>query len=125
MTESVVLLLEADAIARHALAEYLRQCGYKVVEAASTDEVDQYLNSGAEADLAMLDLQAPGQRNAFELAQWFRSNRPLTEIILVGSVASAAEKAGDLCENGPSLSRPYDHSKVTHLIKQLRSKRGL
>jgi len=33
-----ILIVDGDIVTRHAIADYLRHCGYKVVEAANTDE---------------------------------------------------------------------------------------
>ena len=33
-----LLIVESDILVRHPIAEYLRECGYKVLEAGNTDE---------------------------------------------------------------------------------------
>ena len=33
-----ILIVDGDVISRHAIADYLRHCGYAVVEGANTDE---------------------------------------------------------------------------------------
>lgn len=124
MRAPVVLLLESDAIARHALAEFLRACGYRVVEAASTDEAYAFFAGRGEAvDTALLDAQAAGAQTAFALAHWLRANRPQTQIAISGVLERAAHKVGELCENGPTLAKPYDHAHVLDLIKRLRAER--
>jgi hypothetical protein len=50
-----------------------------------------------------------------------RTNRPDTETILVGNVAKAASAAGDLCDDGPVLTKPYDPSLVVERIKRLKA----
>jgi hypothetical protein len=35
---------------------------------------------------------------------------------LAGTIATAAEKAGDICQEGPALSKPYDHRLVLGYI---------
>lgn len=119
----VVLLAEADAVVRHTLAEYLRECGYRVVEAATTDEAEAYFQSGdALIDAALLDVRASGSKTVFELAQWIRAQYS-TDVVMVGAVEAAAQKAGELCESGPTLSRPYEHTVVVDLVKRLRAER--
>ena len=40
------------------------------------------------------------------------------EIVLAGNVSAAAKAAGDLCDDGPHLKRPYDPQAVlNHLIE--------
>jgi len=41
------------------------------------------------------------------LATWIRANYAGVQVILAGTVDAATEKAGDLCEDGPALSKPY------------------
>lgn len=119
----VVLLLETEAVARHALAQYLRECGYLVVEATSTDEAIAYFQGGdASVDTALLDVRASGAENVFELARRIRSQYR-AEVVLVGAIETAAHKAAELCETGPTLARPYEHSAVLDLIKRLRAER--
>jgi len=43
---------------------------------------------------------------------------PEIEFVLAGNVAAAAQAAGDLCERGPHLSRPYDPQLVLDRIRR-------
>jgi len=122
--EDAVLVVDGDIISRHAIADYLRHCGYAVVEAANTDEA---LTALAEAalgiDVILCDIAAIGTQSGFELAQWVRENRPGLEVRLAGSLDVAARTAADLCETGPHLGRPYEPAAVVDYIKQLRAAR--
>jgi hypothetical protein len=68
-------------------------------------------------DFVLIDVATPGA--GFELAQWARTNRPGIEVIMAGTVDSAARKAGDLCNDGPALAKPYEHKLVLDHIKRL------
>ena len=120
-----VLIVDGDIISRHAIADYLRHCGYAVVEAANTDEA---LTALAElslgVDIILCDIAAIGARSGFELAQWVRDNRPGLEVRLAGSLDVVAKTAADLCETGPHLKRPYEPQAVVDYIKQLRAARA-
>jgi CheY-like chemotaxis protein len=119
----VILLLETEAVARHALAQYLRACGYLVVETANTDEAIAYFKGGAASvETALLDVRAAGAENVFELATWIRSHCS-ADVVLVGAIETAAHKAAELCKTGPTLARPYEHTAVVDLIKRLRAER--
>ena len=122
--EEAVLVVDGDILSRHAIADYLRHCGYAVVEAASTDEA---MTALAEAslgiDVILCDVAAIGARSAFDLAQWVRNNRPGLEVRLAGNVDIAVRTAADLCETGPHLRRPYEPQAVMDYIKQLRAAR--
>jgi len=120
-----VLIVDGDIISRHAIADYLRHCGYAVVEAANTDEAMTALAElSLGVDIILCDIAAIGARSGFELAQWVRDNRPGLEVRLAGSLDVAAKTAADLCETGPHLKRPYEPHAVVDYIKQLRAARA-
>lgn len=63
-----LIVADADVLIRNALAEYLRNCGYKVFEAATADEVIMALEEGAaKIDALLTDAELSGRFNAFEL----------------------------------------------------------
>lgn len=119
-----VLVVDGDIISRHAIAEYLRHCGYAVVEAANTDEaVAAVAELSLGVDIILCDIAAIGAKSGFELARWVRDNRPGLEVRLAGNLDVAAKQAADLCETGPHLRRPYEPEAVIDYIKQLRAAR--
>ena len=67
--------------------------------------------------IVLADVSSPGKIDGFGLARWMRSNGIDAKIILAGTVQKAAAKAQDLCEDGPLLSKPYDHSLLLNRIK--------
>jgi hypothetical protein len=46
------------------------------------------------------------------------------QVVLSGSVVKAAHAAGDLCEEGPHLTKPYEPQQVVEWIKKLRNLKG-
>jgi len=87
INKACVMIVESDILVRHPLAEYLRECGYRVIEAVNSDEAHQLLNAGLasiEIDIVLADACASGQ-NGFALATWMRGNHPKIELILAGS----------------------------------------
>jgi len=105
---------------RHAIADYLRNCGYVVIEAASTDEATIVLERGTvTVDAAICAAEAPGALNSFEFRAWALRQRSDLQIALAGSVDAAAEKAAELCEQGPELSRPYDPQSVVDYVRRI------
>jgi CheY-like chemotaxis protein len=115
-----VLVVEDEVLVRVVIAEYLRDCGFKVVEAASADEALAVLKHAAlKIDVVFSNIEMPGSLDGFALAQWIRANRPDTEVILAGSPARAANAAGELCEEGPHLAKPYEPQAVLDRIRRL------
>ena len=118
--DQAVLVIDGDIVSRHAISDYLRHCGYAVVEAANTDEAMAALAElSLGIDVILCDMAAIGTRSGFELAQWVRDHRPELEVRLAGSVAVAAKTAAKLCETGPHLRRPYEPQAMVDYIKQL------
>ncbi|MFG1424826.1 response regulator [Roseixanthobacter glucoisosaccharinicivorans] len=120
-----VIVLDADIVVRHVLAEYLRTCGYQVAEAASADEaLDLLANAEQPFDVMLADILAPGRLVGFALAAFVRENHPTVDVILAGTPAKAANEAAELCDEGPHLSRPYEPQSVVERIKQLMAARA-
>lgn len=119
-----VLVVDGDIVSRHAIADYLRHCGYPVVEAANTDEAMAALaEASLGIDVILCDVVAVGEKSGFALARWVRDNRPGLEVRLAASVDGVAKTAAQLCETGPHLNRPYEPQAVIDYIKQLRGAR--
>ena len=119
-----VLIVDADIISRHAIADYLRHCSYAVVEAASIEEAFVALQEPKlSIDVILCDVSGEGSKSGFELASWVRANRPDLEVKLAGGTEMAAETAAELCESGPHLRRPYDPAAVIDYITRLRASR--
>lgn len=118
-----VLVVEGDVIVRLGIAEYLRHCGYRVIEAVSAAEAVTVLTMSPEiAVRALLSaVEMDGPMDGFGLYRWVRANRPEVEVLLAGNVVKAAHGAGDLCEEGPHLKKPYEPEQVVRWIKKLRN----
>jgi DNA-binding response OmpR family regulator len=116
--EETILLVDSDAVGRALIGDYLRGCGYRVLEAGTIAEAKQALGQQA-VDIAVVDV-ALREESGFELAAWIRTSRPQVRVILTGSVERAASLAGDLCDEGPELMRPFHPQQLLDRIKRLR-----
>jgi DNA-binding response OmpR family regulator len=120
-----ILVVEDEVLIRLAIAEYLRECGYKVHEATHAAEAVAVLESPEVlVDVVFSDVVMPGEMDGFGLARWVRANRPGVEVILTSTVDRSAEVAGMLCEAGPLMKKPYEPQSVVERIKQLLAKAG-
>jgi DNA-binding response OmpR family regulator len=119
-----VMVVDADVLVRMTIAAYLRDCGYRVVEAADADEAKAVLN---DADLplgaVLADVALPGPMDGFGLARWIRQHREGVQVLLAGTPGRAAGHAADLCEEGPELARPYEPQSVVDRIRRLLAQR--
>lgn len=117
--DAVVLLLDGDVLTRSAVAGYLRECGYTVIETAAVTEARAVLEADHRIDVAFLDVDGDAEGDAFALAQWIRRQHVATRVILAAGPARVASEAGDLCEKGPMLAKPYDHQLLEREIRRL------
>jgi response regulator RpfG family c-di-GMP phosphodiesterase len=115
-----VLVLDGDVLVRMPVVQFLRDCGYHVVEAANTDEAMPILQkTDGPVDVVLSEIDIPGFMNGFMFAVWARSVRPELKLLLAGTPERMVRNAAELCEIGPTLKRPYDHKRVLHRIKRL------
>lgn len=118
MTTPNLLLIDADILIRAPLAAYLRECGFRVIEAGTSAEARKFVEDETIAiDVVLADTGLPDE-GGFALAAWIREQRPGLEIILAASAEQAAQKAGDLCEGEAPLAKPYDHQLVLDRIRR-------
>jgi DNA-binding response OmpR family regulator len=114
-----VLIVENEVLVRMAVAAYLRECGFKVVEARTAAEALRVFESDITVDVLFCCVDIPGDMDGFSLAQWVRRERPQTKVILTSGVRRSAEEAATLCEQGPHLAKPYDHRNLERRIRRL------
>jgi DNA-binding response OmpR family regulator len=114
-----VLVLEQDVLVRASLAEYLRSCGYRVLEARSAEEALTVLQESSETIRVVLS----GAENGFRLSGWVKANRPQVKVVLAATAERAAHAAAELCDAGPHRKRPYDPQTLVQRIKAQLAKR--
>jgi len=118
-----ILVVEDEILVRLAIADYLRECGYKVHEAVNAQEALAMLQSPEVAiDIAFSDVQMPGDMDGFGLARWIRANKPGVQVILTSGIERSADIAASLCEAGPLLMKPYPPQDVVDRIRRLSAK---
>ena len=104
---------------RMPIAQYLRDCGYRVVEAVSADEAMAVLtHRETSIDIVFSDIEMPGSIDGFGLSKWIRENRPGMDVILAGSLPRTVDAAKDLCEES-AFPKPYEAQTVHNHIRRL------
>ena len=112
-----ILVVEDEEAIRLLLTEYLRDCGYRVVEAGNVVEARAVLNAGTAVDLVFSDVNMPGAENGFALAKWLHQHHPDTKVLLTSGGLHPLEKIRDLRE--PLMTKPYTYSSVLRRIQSL------
>ncbi len=123
-SRATVLVVEDEVLIRLVIAEYLRDCGYRVIEAVNADEAIVVLQqSNAQVDVIFSDIDMPGAMDGFGLAQWARANRADAEVILTGSIPRAVNAAAALCNDNGHVQKPYEPQQVHERIRRLMASR--
>jgi DNA-binding NtrC family response regulator len=113
-----LLLVEDDFMLRWPAAEYLREAGYKVIEAASVNDGIAVLSSGVRVDLVFSDINLSGELTGHSLAGWLARCHPDIPVLLTSGDSQAARiiSAG---ERRAFLPKPYDLAEVDRRIKEM------
>jgi CheY-like chemotaxis protein len=113
-----VMVVEPDVLVRMTVADYLRDCGYRVVEAITGEEALIILGAGVKVDTILSAVKLRGAIDGFALAQRIREGFGGVEVILTTGYAMTAKKAGELCDQGPG-KRPYHPDLIVDRLKLL------
>lgn len=115
---NAIMVVEPDVLIRMTIADYLRECGYRVVEAITGEEALRILGAGAKVDTILSAVKLQGAIDGFALAQRIREGFPNVEIILTTGIPMTAKKAGELCDEGPA-GKPYHADLIKERLKLL------
>lgn len=113
---ATILVAEDDVLVRIAIAEYLRGCGFRVIEASGGPEAKTVLQHGPEIHVLFADARLAGDDTSFALAQWTRRYRPKISIILNANLTKKSEAASQLCKRNQPNPPP-----ASHLRERIRS----
>lgn len=120
--QKIIMLVEPEVLVRMVVAEYLRDCGYQVIEGVAAQDVWSVLHTGRPVHVVMSDVRLAGDADGFSLARGIRRSHPDIEVILTSSVADSAEQSKELCEEGP-IKKPYNPKDVEARIRILLERR--
>ena len=120
--QQVVMVVDPDVLVRMVVADYLRECGYKVIEGVAAADVWTVLQSGDHIDFLLADVDLAGDADGFTVATRIRQTYADVDVNLTSGISDTADKAHDLCEDGP-LKKPYQPKDVAARIKALQARR--
>ena len=115
---STVLVVEDEVLIRLSVCDFLRECGYRVLEAGTGEDAQSIFESGERIEVLFSDIDLGRGINGFALAAWVRSNYPTVRIVLASGVTRMAREATHLCD-ASFLDKPYSYEALTDHIKRL------
>jgi len=118
-TTVTILVAEDHILTRMEVAEFLRSCGYHVLEAANGQEGQSIFRQESHVDFLFTDIDMP-LLSGFDLAKWVRLHFPHTGILL-GSGAYERDNPREYEEQfGTVMPKPYNLDEVlSQIIKRL------
>ena len=114
---ATILVVEDEVLIRLAVADYLRACGYRVLEASTGEEAQAIFGDDQDIEVLLTDIDLGRGMTGFELAGWVRQEFPDVRVLLTSGVARMAQSAGSLCDL-PLLKKPYPHEKLAEEIRK-------
>jgi CheY-like chemotaxis protein len=111
---SVVLIVEDEFLLRWPVAEYLRDSGYRVIEASSVPEAIVVLSGDARIDAIFSDINLPGELGVLALSSWLERHRPGVPLLLTSGEPVPRELAGK-----PFISKPYSLEDIERRLERL------
>jgi CheY-like chemotaxis protein len=114
-----VLVVEDEQMVRMPIVEYLRDCGYRVVEAADANEAIAATDAEASVNLVFSDVRMPGSMDGFALAEWFRSHHPEVPVLLTSGFSGASGQTAGWLRANSIIEKPYSQRQVERRIAAL------
>ena len=116
-----ILFVEDEALVRMDMAEFLRESGYVVYEAATAKEAIKALQAKF-VDLMFTDINLPDGMNGLELGEWTLSERPDVKVLVT---TGDAYRTVDIPQTvGRVLAKPYTSRDLLDRVRQTLTKRS-
>jgi two-component system, response regulator PdtaR len=109
-----ILVVEDEILVRYVICDYLRDCGFHVIEAGTADEALEYLRSHNDVGLVFSDVRMPGSLDGIGLSQQVRLLYPHIPVILTSGHLLPGEIDGT-----PLMTKPYVLGDVAQKIRAI------
>jgi DNA-binding NtrC family response regulator len=115
---ATILVIEDEILIRLAACDYLRHCGYRVIEGSNAEEAQRVLRAGEPVEVLFSDVDLGPGLDGFGLAKWVRAEYPDVRILLASGTVWISEQTSALCD-GPFLRKPYSQEALQGHIRRL------
>lgn len=110
-----ILVVEDDVLVRAAAAQYLRGCGFAVLEAVNVEEALDVLQADRLIRVVFSDVKLPGPRNGLDLMGLVQSEFPDVKVLLTSGVSPYPDPLNGVM----LLKKPYFLFEVERQIRML------
>src|SRR5262249_10705644 len=113
-----VLVVEDVVLVRMLLADLLRERGFEVIEASSTEDAVRVLKADFPVHVVLSDVYMPGSAmDGVALARWVHEHRPDLKVVLGSGVVSTLDAADAAFFEGPLLQKPYKREELERRVR--------
>src|ERR1043166_5969943 len=117
-SDPTILIVEDEVLLRMALADFLQECGYRVLQAGTAAEARAILSRHmTDIELVFTDVKMPGDMDGFGLANWVRAHHPGTPVFIASGYTGKNRMAHELCAGEPFFAKPYDLDRLAAKIQ--------
>ena len=102
--QTIVLIVEDEALVRYAVAQELRAAGYEVLESSTAEDAIARLAAGLRIDVVFTDIQLAGALTGWDVAEQFRAADP--DVPIIYASGNAADRSRSV-SNSIFLNKPY------------------
>ncbi|HVU19479.1 MAG TPA: response regulator [Rhizomicrobium sp.] len=110
-----VLVAEDEVMVRTVIAEYLRDAGFTVVEAANAAEAMALLASEVQVDIVFSDIQMGDGMDGLALADWIDAHCPGLPVLLTSGAFLPLGRESER----PFISKPYIYLQLEQRLREL------
>jgi len=115
-----ILVVEDELVLREMARDFLKDCGYRILEANSGREALQVWGKyRAEIDLLLTDMKMPEGISGMELAEKMVAEQPALRVIFTSGYSDDIVSPESLERNNARfLPKPYSYADLTHLVRK-------
>jgi two-component system, response regulator PdtaR len=114
---TVILVVEDEAIIRMGAVQMLEEAGFTVVEADNARDAVSILEHRNDVGAIFTDINMPGTMDGLRLARMVRDRWPPIHLIVTSGLVSSG--GSDLPAGGKFIRKPYDPRHVIATIREL------
>ena len=116
-----ILVVEDESVLREMACEFLADCGYRILQAASGRQALQVWGERrAEIDLLLTDMKMPEGISGMELAEKMVAGQPALRVIFTSGYSDDVVSPEILARNNAKfLPKPYSYTDLTRLVREV------
>jgi CheY-like chemotaxis protein len=113
-----VLVVDDEPVICMLASDYLRDAGFRTLEAHNAQQAIDLLEKGQHVDVVFSDVQMPGM-DGFELQRWLRQHRPRVRVLLASGVENIKAAGGYMGPPRWLVFKPYNMVDLEERIRDL------